>query len=211
MRGTQLNESSVYTSLLSLLLPQRRDARLERAVPFQPLDDGPLRPYYVGPELRLVVDLRYRRRDPRALEARGSIASDLSLALFYSAAKCARQVSPNSVSSSRVSPTTKLTTRDTLKALAGQCTRPARGRSAQQSKVSAFLMSMTSTPQTRRNTVVWATSRPRLAKVTPPPSLVSGHTKGLFGTPQPNRRRPGGWELESLIRGPPPCLLWYLS
>ena len=55
MRGTQLNESSVYTSLLSLLLPQRRDARLERAVPFQPLDDGPLRPYYVGPELRLVA------------------------------------------------------------------------------------------------------------------------------------------------------------
>ena len=88
MRGTQLNESSVYTSLLSLLLPQRRDARLERAVPFQPLDDGPLRPYYVGPELRLVVDLRYRRRNPRALEARGSIASDLSLALVYSAAKC---------------------------------------------------------------------------------------------------------------------------
>ena len=42
------------------------------------------------------VDLRYRRRNPRALEARGSIASDLSLALFYSAAKCARQVSPNS-------------------------------------------------------------------------------------------------------------------
>ena len=69
------------------------------------------------------VDLRYRRRNPRALEARGSIASDLSLALFYSAAKCARQVSPNSVSSSRVSPT-KLTTRDTLKVWRGD----ARGR-----------------------------------------------------------------------------------
>ena len=45
-----------------------------------------------------------RRRNPRALEARGSIASDLSLALVYSAAKFARQVSPNSVSWSRVRP-----------------------------------------------------------------------------------------------------------
>ena len=33
------------------------------------------------------VDLRYRRRNPRALEARGAIAGDLSLAVFYSAAK----------------------------------------------------------------------------------------------------------------------------
>ena len=66
MRGTQLNESSVYTSLLSLLLPQRRDARLERAVPFQPLDDGPLRPYYVGPELRLhLCSTISRRLQPR--------------------------------------------------------------------------------------------------------------------------------------------------
>ena len=53
------------------------------------------------------------RRDagPCAIvETRELWSSDLSLALVYSAAKCARQVSPNSVSWSRVSPT-KLTTR----------------------------------------------------------------------------------------------------
>ena len=46
-------------------------------------------------------------------ELRLGASSDLSLALVYSAAKRARQVSPNSVPSSRVSPT-KLTTRDTF-------------------------------------------------------------------------------------------------
>ncbi len=34
------------------------------------------------------LQVRCLRRNPRALEARGSIASDLSLALVYSAAKC---------------------------------------------------------------------------------------------------------------------------
>jgi hypothetical protein len=55
--------------------------------------------------------------------ARGSPLIDLSLALIYSAAKCARQVSPNSVFLSRGSPT-KLTTSDTLKVWRGD----ARGR-----------------------------------------------------------------------------------
>ena len=47
---------------------------------------------------------RCRRINPRAQEARGSVASELSLALLYSAAKCARRVSPNSVLLSRVRP-----------------------------------------------------------------------------------------------------------
>mgnify|MGYP004412116813 CR=1 FL=1 len=52
---------------------------------------------------RVAVDVENR-------ELSGLNRRDLSLALVSSAAKCARQVSPNSVSWSRVSPT-KLTTR----------------------------------------------------------------------------------------------------
>ena len=88
----------------------RSDTTVDSAL-FISLKVSPSSTSFGQPRIRTI---RCRRRNPRAPEARGSIASDLSLALVYSAAQCALQVSPNSVSSSRVSPT-KLTTRDMQK------------------------------------------------------------------------------------------------